>query len=89
MPQFVKDIETIIRAVVENATPPEEKFKLLNMLEDAIQKIREDTAAEWTYCANCHQYVKVSERKIINNEDGTYNVACGNCGGFHYVNKKS
>ena len=86
--KFCMEIADIVRAKV-NELEPEDKFAVLNMLDNFLHKIRLDVAEEWTYCAMCHQYVKVSERKIINNGDGTYDVACGNCGGYHFKNKQS
>lgn len=84
--RFCLDTNHIIRAKV-NALEPEDKFKLLAILENFIGKIRRDVAEEWTYCAHCNTYVRTADNKIINNVDGTYNVACGNCGGYHFINK--
>lgn len=86
--KFCMEIADIVRAKVQEAAP-EDKFAILNMLDNFLHKIRSDVAEEWTYCAHCFRFVKVAERKIINNGDGNYNVVCGNCGGYHYVNKKS
>ena len=86
--KFCMEIADIVRAKVQEAAP-KDKFVILNMLDNFLHKIRLDIADEWTYCAHCHTYVKTSERRIINNGDGTYDVACGNCGGHHFINKKS
>lgn len=81
--QFCMNTIDIVRAKV-NELAPEDKFALLNMLDNFLHKLRLDVADEWTYCAHCHTYVKTADRKIINNGNGTYNVACGNCGGYHF-----
>lgn len=86
--QFCMNTADIVRAKV-NELAPDDKFALLNMLDNFLHKIRSDVADEWTYCAHCHTYVKTSDRRIINNGDGTYDVACRNCGGLHFINKKS
>ena len=86
--KFCMETIDIVRAKVDTLEP-EDKFKLLSMLENFIGKVRQEVSDEWTYCAHCHTYVKTADHKIINNGDGTYNVACGNCRGYHFVNKKS
>ena len=86
--QFCMNTADIVRAKV-NELAPDDKFVLLNMLNNFLHKIRLDVADEWTYCAHCYTYVKRSDCKIIDNGNGTYNVACGNCGGYHFINKKS
>ena len=86
--RFCLDTAYIVRSKVAELDP-DDKFALLNMLDNFLHKIRLDIADEWTYCAHCHTYVKRSNCKIIDNGDGTYNVACGNCGGYHFINKKS
>ena len=86
--QFCMNTADIVRAKVTELAP-DDKFALLNMLDNFLHKIRLDVADEWTYCAHCHTYVKRSDRKIVDNGNGTYNVACGNCGGYHFINKKS
>ena len=86
--KFCMEVADIVRAKV-NELAPDDKFAVLNMLDNFLHKIRLDVAEEWAYCAHCFKFVKIAERKIINNGDGTYNVTCGNCGGYHYVNKKS
>lgn len=82
-------METIdtVRAKV-NKLEPHDKFILLSMLENLIGKVRREVADEWTYCAHCHTYIRTADNKIINNGDGTYNVACGNCGGYQFINKQ-
>lgn len=84
--KFCMSTADIIRAKVD-ALEPEDKFKLLSMLENFIGKVRREVAEEWTYCAHCHTYVRTADNNIINNGDGTYNVACGNCSGYHFINK--
>ena len=84
--KFCMEVADAVRAKVSELEP-DDKFTVLNMLDNFLHKIRLDVAEEWTYCAHCHTYVKTSERRIINNGDGTYNIACGNCGGYHYINK--
>ena len=86
--QFCMNTADIVRAKITELAP-DDKFVLLNMLDNFLHKIRLDVADEWTYCAHCHTYVKRSDCKIIDNGNGTYNVACGNCGGYHFINKKS
>ena len=66
----------------------EDKLKYLHSLEMSILNIRAEVLKGWTYCAFCQQYVRIDERKIVDNDNGTYNVACGNCGAYHYINKK-
>ena len=86
--KFCMEVAKLVRAKV-NELEPDDKFAVLNMLDNFLHKIRLDVAEEYTYCAYCFKFVKTSERKIINNGDGTYNVACGNCGGYHFTNKQS
>lgn len=81
--KFCMETIDIVRVKVDTLEP-EDKFKLLAMLENFIGKVRRDVADEWTYCAGCNQYVKVQERKNVNNGDGTYTVVCGNCGVPHH-----
>ena len=84
--KFCTEVADIVRAKVNEAAP-EDKFVILNMLDNLLHKIRLDIAEEWTYCAHCHTYVKTADNKIHDNCNGTYNVACGNCGGYHFINK--
>ena len=86
--KFCMETIDIVKAKVATLEP-EDKFTLLSMLENFIGKVRREASEEWTYCAHCHTYVRTSDYKIINNGDGTYNVACGNCGGYHFINKTS
>ena len=85
--KFCMNTADIVRAKVD-ALEPEDRFKLLSMLENFIGKVRQEVADEWTYCAHCSTYVKTADCKITNNGNDTYNVACGNCGGYHFINKK-
>ena len=81
--KFCMETIDVVRAKVDTLEP-EDKFKLLSMLENFIGKVRRDVTDEWTYCAGCNQYVKVQEHKIVNNGDGTYIVVCGNCDTPHH-----
>lgn len=85
--KFCMEVADIVRAKVNEAAP-EDKFALLNILDNFLHKIRLDVAEEWTYCAHCHTFVRTADNKIINNGNGTYNIACGNCGGYHFINKE-
>ena len=85
--KFCMNIADSVRSKVATLKP-DDKFKLLSMLENFIGKVRREVADEWTYCAHCHTYVRTADYKVSNNENGTYNVACGNCGGYHFINKQ-
>ena len=85
---YEHDVMANIRKCISSLENPEDKFAMLSSFETFIKTIRTEVSNEWTYCARCNQYVKVAERKIIHNENGTYNIACGNCGGLHYVNQR-
>lgn len=85
--KFCMNTADIVRAKVATLEP-DDKFKLLSMLENFIGKVRREVAEEWTYCAHCHTYVRTDNYKITNNGNGTYNAACGNCGGYYFISKK-
>ena len=81
--KFCMEVADVVRTRI-NEVEPEDKFIILNMLDNFLHKIRLDVAEEWTYCAGCNQYVKVSERQKVNNEDGTYSIVCGKCKAMHH-----
>lgn len=64
---------------------PDNKFKTLNLMEDILHGVRDELSREWTYCAGCHKYVKVSERTSEKTEKGQMLIRCGNCGEIHHV----
>lgn len=49
--KFCMNTTDIVRAKVGELAP-EDKFALLNMLDNFLHKIRLDVADEWTYCAH-------------------------------------
>ena len=67
--KFCMEVADIVKAKVQEAAP-EDKFVILNMLDNFLHKIRADVAEEWTYCAHCSKFVKIAEHKITNNDNG-------------------
>lgn len=80
--KFEMDIADKVRTEINKLENIEDKYKMLNMLDNFLHKIRVEIANEWTYCAMCHEYVKTSKR-IITEEDGYRITRCGNCNHMH------
>ena len=73
-----------IKTKIEQLSP-EDKFKKLNYFESCIDSVRSAVAKEWTYCAGCHTYVKVSERTSETDESNRTIIRCGSCNTVHHV----
>ena len=80
--KFEMDIADRVRTEVRKLENPEDKYKMLNMIDNFLHKIREDIANEWTWCGVCTKWVKVADRKV-SEENGYRIYRCGACGGLH------
>lgn len=84
--KFEMDIADRVRTEVRKLENPEDKYMMLNMIDNFLHKIRQEVADEWTWCGICTEWVKVADRKI-SEEDGYRITRCGNCGAIHYRNE--
>ena len=85
----VEELANLLTVELAQIDDPESKFELISKMRTACNLLEYEIAEEWTYCAHCCTYVRVADNKIHDNGDGTYNVTCGNCGGYHFRNKQS
>ena len=79
--KFCMEIADMVRTKV-NELEPDNKFVILNMLDNFLNQIRSDVSEEWTYCAHCFRFVKIAER-TVELVDGYEVTRCGNCGEMH------
>ena len=79
--QFCMNTADIVRAKV-NELAPDDKFVLLNMLDNFLHKIRVDVAHEYVLCENCKTYIRCDDRKVVEKAN-CVEYYCPLCGKLH------
>lgn len=81
--KFEMDIADRVRTEINKLENPDDKYKMLNLLDNFLSKIRHEVSSEWTWCGICAEWVKVADR-IVTEEDGYTVTRCGNCNAIHH-----
>ena len=71
----------IVKAKVDEL-PPDDKFVLLNMLDNFLHKIRVDVAHEYILCENCATYIRRDNLKVVE-KTNCIERYCPTCGKLH------
>lgn len=79
--KFCMNTADIVRAKV-NELAPEDKFVLLNMLDNFLHEIQVDLTHEYVLCENCKTYVRRDERKVVE-KTNCIEYYCPLCGKLH------
>ena len=79
--RFCLETADIVKAKVDELNP-DDKFVLLNMLDNFLHKIRVDVAHEYVLCENCKTYIRHDNRKVVEKTNCIEHY-CPLCGKLH------
>ena len=79
--QFCMNTVDIVKAKIDKLNP-DDKFVLLNMLDNFLHKIRVDVAHEYVLCENCRTYIRRDDQKVVE-KTNCIERYCPLCGKLH------